>query len=313
METRAHFALIGAFTLAIVTAAFGFVYWFSGGVNSTALKSYRIVFNSSVSGLTRGSIVTFNGLRVGEVSNLALGDDPSQVYASISVDARIPVKTDTRARLDYQGFTGVASVALLGGGGTSSELKGTGGAPPTLVAERSDYQNILDSVRDLSAKAGDLLDKADRLVSENAAAIDETVKNAQQLSSGLDTLVTNANAVLASVDTKKLSATVDGVSAFAQTLAQNREATTQIFKNTEELTAKLNASAERVNGVLASTQAVLSQLGKFSGPGLRNYDSLATDGRRTLRDLDSTMSSLKRDPQQVIFGAKPTVPEYGGK
>ena len=30
METRANYALIGLFTLAVIAAAFGFVYWFSG-------------------------------------------------------------------------------------------------------------------------------------------------------------------------------------------------------------------------------------------------------------------------------------------
>ena len=115
METRANYALIGAFTLATIAAAFLFVYWFSGNQNPAGLKSYRVVFTSSVSGLSRGSSVLFNGLRVGEVTTIDLGEDPSQVYAMIDVDRRTPVKTDTNARLEYQGLTGFAAVALSGG------------------------------------------------------------------------------------------------------------------------------------------------------------------------------------------------------
>ncbi|HUZ90735.1 MAG TPA: MCE family protein, partial [Methylocella sp.] len=31
METRANYALIGIFTLAVIAGVFGFLFWFSGG------------------------------------------------------------------------------------------------------------------------------------------------------------------------------------------------------------------------------------------------------------------------------------------
>ena len=68
METRANHALIGLFTLAVITTAFMFVYWFSGGRAQSGTKSYEVLFSSSVSGLSRGAQVLFNGLRVGEVA-----------------------------------------------------------------------------------------------------------------------------------------------------------------------------------------------------------------------------------------------------
>ena len=61
METRANYALIGAFTIAMALAAFGFVYWFSGPSKSGKQQFYQIVFSGSVSGLTKGSSVLFNG------------------------------------------------------------------------------------------------------------------------------------------------------------------------------------------------------------------------------------------------------------
>jgi ABC-type transporter Mla subunit MlaD len=116
METRANYTLIGAFALAVIAGAFLFVFWFAGGGNKQSGRdSYRIVFSSSVSGLTRGSQVLFNGLKVGEVTTIDLAPDPSEVYAMIEVDGRTPVKTDTRARLEYQGLTGISSIALTGG------------------------------------------------------------------------------------------------------------------------------------------------------------------------------------------------------
>ncbi len=61
--------------------------------------------------LSRGSVVRFNGLRVGEVTEIALlPDDPGRVQALIEIDPLTPLKTDTRARLEYSGLTGVATV-----------------------------------------------------------------------------------------------------------------------------------------------------------------------------------------------------------
>ena len=89
MEIRARYVQMGAFTLAVLVAGFAFVYWLNnaGGLRDRAV--YRIRFESSVSGLLKGSAVLFNGIRVGEVTGLELDpDDPRQVQATIAVDRR---------------------------------------------------------------------------------------------------------------------------------------------------------------------------------------------------------------------------------
>jgi phospholipid/cholesterol/gamma-HCH transport system substrate-binding protein len=83
METRANYVVIGLFTLAVIVGAFGFIYWFNtiGGAGERA--NYRIVFDGSVSGLRTGASVLFNGIRVGEVTELRL--DPAQPRAVVAV------------------------------------------------------------------------------------------------------------------------------------------------------------------------------------------------------------------------------------
>ena len=51
METRARYALIGVFMLAVIAASFAFVYWLEnkGGFGERAY--YRLRFENSVSGL----------------------------------------------------------------------------------------------------------------------------------------------------------------------------------------------------------------------------------------------------------------------
>ncbi|HRJ68807.1 MAG TPA: MlaD family protein, partial [Beijerinckiaceae bacterium] len=109
METRANYALVGLFTLAVIAASFGFIYWFRSASNAGERAPYRIVFNGSVSGLSKGAQVRFNGLRVGEVMAVELmPDDPSRVSVLVAIDPKVPMRTDTRARLDVQTLTGAA-------------------------------------------------------------------------------------------------------------------------------------------------------------------------------------------------------------
>jgi phospholipid/cholesterol/gamma-HCH transport system substrate-binding protein len=70
METRARYALIGLFMLAVVAASFGFVYWLENKGGFGQRDYYRLRFESSVSGLLAGSAVLFNGIRVGEVTGI---------------------------------------------------------------------------------------------------------------------------------------------------------------------------------------------------------------------------------------------------
>lgn len=428
METRANFVLIGAFTLAVIGAAFLFVYWLAGAGQVSQRTLYRVVFTGSVSGLSRGGTVLFNGLHVGEVKSMDfVPNDPGRVAAIIQVEGRIPVKQDTKVRLELQGLTGAAAVALTGGAKDAPDVVGKNGEPPTLFAEPSQIQNLLENVQNISAKADAVLAKADRLLSDNGPAISDTLKNidtfskalgdsssgmsgamtgiadlgrkigplAQRLetltadadklltaidadkvkksvndinaftgalgdkngplqsaftdvatlakrlnetSKGLDSAIADIDGLVKAVDPKKIANFAEGVDALGTTLRENKGNIDRAVKNASELTAKLNESADKVDGVLASAQSFLGSpdvkgplgevgdaaksirlladqlnakvkeisygLARFTGPGLREYEGLAIDGRRTLNDIDRVVKSFERDPSQLIWGAK---------
>ena len=136
METRANFVLIGAFTLAVIAGAFLFVLWFSGLTRTADHQTYAVLFDGSVAGLSRGSAVQFNGIRVGEVTEINLvADDPRRVEVLVQVVGRVPINQDTKARLEVQGLTGGAAIALTGGAPNSPPLASKDGKPPVIVGE----------------------------------------------------------------------------------------------------------------------------------------------------------------------------------
>ncbi|MGJ4994607.1 ABC-type transport auxiliary lipoprotein family protein [Bradyrhizobium sp. HKCCYLS3077] len=173
METRAPFAVIGGFVLAAIVAIFGFVYWLNntGGLGPRTI--YRVQFEGSVPGLLVGAAVLFNGIRVGEVTELGLApDNPRRVNATISVASATPVRVDTKVGLEFQGLTGVPVIALEGG------ASGAAAAVSTLIAEQGAGQSMTQAARDA-------LRRVDAVLAENAGPLKDTIANLKTFSDGL--------------------------------------------------------------------------------------------------------------------------------
>src|SRR5690606_17854416 len=120
---------------AAIGAVFGFVYWLNntGGLGERAV--YTIRFENTVSGLLTGAAVQFNGIRVGEVTELRLNpENARQVLATIAVTPDTPIRADTHVGLDFQGLTGVPVVTLEGGTG-EPPTPAAPDKPPILAAD----------------------------------------------------------------------------------------------------------------------------------------------------------------------------------
>lgn len=300
METRANYALIGAFTLAVAFAAFLFVYWFSGPSQLGRQDTFQIVF-TAVSGLSRGSSVLFNGVKVGEVTHLGISEqDPSKVDVLVRIDSRTPVKTDTRARLETRGFTGVSDVLLVGGTpGAPALTAQVGQKYPQIQAERSEIQNLLVNVQSLSKKAADVLAKLDKLIDDNGPAITATLTNAATVSktfadnsASITTFIHDATDVARSL--KPAAVRLD------QLLAAGEKTIKAIDpKQIKAIAGNIAGASERIN--------------RFAATGLREYGQLAVDGRKAVDTFDRTLRSVEKNPSQFIFGPSQSVPEYQGR
>lgn len=301
METRANYALIGAFTLSMIFAAFAFVYWFSGAAQSGKQDIYQIVFSGAVSGLSRGSSVLFNGVKVGEVTHLAISEkDPSKVDVLVKIDDRTPVKTNTRARLDTRGFTGVADVLLVGGTPGAPDLTAAPGERyPQILAERSEIQNLLGNVQSLSTKAAEVLVKLDKLLDDNKESISGTLKNAETF-------------------TKTLADNSDQISAFIKDASEAAHSLKPVAARLDKLLAAGEQTIKAIDpkqlkAITGNIAGASANLKNFSSSGLRQYEQLAVDARKAVDALDQTIKSIERDPSQFIFGPTQQAPEYRGR
>jgi phospholipid/cholesterol/gamma-HCH transport system substrate-binding protein len=193
METRARYALIGLFILAIILASFAFVYWMEnkGGFGERA--TYRVQFQSSVSGLLVGSAVLFNGIRVGDVTGIALNPNaPQQVIATIGVYKHTPIREDTQVSIEQQGLTGGVAITLTGGTSTAP-LPSEDGGPPTLIAPPGVGQDWTQSARDA-------FQQVDTILEENAEPLRNAINNIEVFTDALARNADKVDGILAGIE-----------------------------------------------------------------------------------------------------------------
>ncbi|MBB3772842.1 phospholipid/cholesterol/gamma-HCH transport system substrate-binding protein [Angulomicrobium tetraedrale] len=348
METRANYIIIGLFTLAVIAAGFGFVWWFNGSNSRGPRASYDVVFSGPVSGLQTGSAVTFNGIPVGEVTRLRLDkEDPRKVVATVAVQPDTPVKSDTRAELDAQVLTGLASVGLIGGSATATPLPTpTEGQLPRIEADASAVQDLMQGARQVMGRVDDIARRVDDLLRDNEGKISSVIDNVDKFTTVLgnnadtinglitdvgaaarriDQLAGNLDKTVTSVEPDKVRAIVDNVAQFSTQLEGMTSKVNAILDNVNGLTSgeegkgmfnEIAAAAAEVRKLAANldtrTAELTANLNEFTGPGLRQYQALAVDGRRTLAEIERVFRKLESNPRQFLFGGS-SVPGYTGR
>jgi phospholipid/cholesterol/gamma-HCH transport system substrate-binding protein len=226
MERKAHYALIGLFTFAVVAGAFGFIFWLHHSSGKKQAVAYRVIFDSSVSGLQVGGNVLFNGIRVGEVTNLRLDpDNPRQVIALLAVNKATPIRSDTRVGLEFAGLTGVASVSLKGVSAKTPLIEREEGEPPTLRADASASQDMMQAAREV-------LNKAEEVITANQEALHQAVNDIATFSASLARNSDSIDAIVS--DAKDTMSNAKAATASARMLMDNLD------KRTEEITVGVN-------------------------------------------------------------------------
>ena len=194
METNARYLAVGCLALTVILAVFGFVFWLDNSGGLSTRVPYRLQFAHNVSGLQPGAAVLFDGVRVGEVSGLAIDpNDPEHVLASIAVNAGTPLREDTKVDIESQGLTGTAAVLLEGGSPTAPPLVGKDGAPPLIVANP-------DAGRSLTQTAREALQRVDKILSDNADSFKATMDNLKSFTDALARNSSKVDAVLAGLE-----------------------------------------------------------------------------------------------------------------
>ena len=186
MDREANYVAVGVFVLLVLFMGIGFVLWYSNAANGEAATRYEIYFEGSVGGLSEGSAVRYLGVAVGRVVKIGIDPrDPGRVGALHGHDEGAPVKEDTVARLSLQGVTGLLTINL--------EPREPGSIPPPRIeslkfpvipSEQSRFDVLITSLPDVTAKAGESLNRINAMLSdENIAAVTKSFEYTEDATS----------------------------------------------------------------------------------------------------------------------------------
>ncbi len=305
METRAHYVVIGSVVLIAIASAFLFI------INLTQTQreydEYDIIFAERVSGLSEGAAVRFNGIQKGEVTNLSIDpDNPAIVIARVRVEKDTPVKTDTKAELEFVGFTGLAIIQFVGGSPDKPLLKETSDRRvPRLSADTSGLGAFLEG-------SGDVLAQANRLLSdENINGISAIISNIETMTGAFaeneDDIVAaleNINSI--TTDLAQVTSKLDAAASSLQGFMEN-DAPAAL----EDVEALLSESRSLVMDLRAITNENRASFRVFADQGLGQVAPALGEARRLMHTLDSVLREIDRDPNAYFFGERE--PEYAGE
>lgn len=186
METKAHHIIVGFATLALLLAGLAFTLWLAKSDSEQAYKNYDVLFKEPVSGLTVGSPVQFNGINVGEVTQLRLdSDDARMVRARIRITAETPITQATKASRTLLNITGASGIALEQSVAKSEPINHQNGIPE-IVAEPSELTQLRLNTEELFVSVSRMINNANRLFSEeNMQAIESILTNVDTFSGEL--------------------------------------------------------------------------------------------------------------------------------
>lgn len=339
METKANYTIVGFFTLLVIAAAFGFVYWMAEYGRGGPMAELIVRIPGSANGLSVGSPVRFNGIQVGSVQGLSIdADDPNYSLAFTEVRADAPVYTSTKAILEIQGLTGAAYIELSGGrNGDENILKRSieTGKRAVLLADQSSVTNLLTTADKILNRANDAIGDIQGFVQDSRGPLTDTVRNADKFSKALADNSDNIDKFLASVgqlsDTftsvsKRVDSTLDAVEKLVRAVDSNKindvvnnadkitanvaDATTDLkatvasFKETAET---YNAFGKKAQQTLDRVDAIVAQIDPKTVKGSMDDIAQVTKDARTavtsIRDVANTVSAHQKDIDDTIANA----------
>ena len=311
MENRQSHVIVGAVTFVLVMALIGFVLWLAR-FSREEKAEFDVFFNQSVAGLTVGSGVTFSGVPVGQVRQIALmPETPQFIRVRIELQPETPVLEGTTASLQSVGFTGVTEIQLSGSMNGQKPLTQAGPyGVPVIPARQAGFGQLLESAPQVLERASTLLARLNEVFDdENRARFANLVDNLDKVSGSI---AAEAPAMRAAI--REAEVTLKATTRAADKLALASEnANSLITEDGRPLIVELKraivtteATLKRVETLAAAAEPGVHSLSTQTVP---QVNQLVADLRDVSQQMGALAAKLDEDPLAAVTGGRP-LPDY---
>jgi phospholipid/cholesterol/gamma-HCH transport system substrate-binding protein len=286
MERNANYALVGLASTVILIGLIVFSLWLMAFKVGRAYDYYDIVFKGPVRGLSQGGEVHFNGIKVGEVTEISLDIvDPTLVIARAEVASDVPIRVDSYAMLEPQGITGLNYILITAGTPSLQLIKKA--FPKERVirihSKPSTLSNLLDSGSSVLARSDEALTRINRLLSD---------ENIERLGNTLDDLQTL---------TAELRERKSIIAEAERALVNANKAIQHIDELAKSSNALVNGDGRRSMVRLGDAATNLdTMVSDFATTGLPQIMAAAASLQRAADNLDRTLTEVQQNPQGLI-------------
>jgi len=318
VENKANYALIGMFVLFALTALAAFSIWLSGAQFNKQYDVYEVAFEGGVRGLTQGSEVRFNGLGVGEVTDLAYDrEDPNLVLAQIQVTERTPIDINSTAQLTPLGLTGMNYIEITPGVDATAPMMADmpGRGMKRIVGTESPVDELLTGGGDVVVAAQLALNRANLLLSEeNLAAFSKILGNVEAITASVDVSELDATKLNDMMDSfteaadaiAETAKAIEGTSGSIDAVVQEdlRRLLTKAegtLSNVDTTVVTFGETASGVDDLIVDSRDAINRL---SNSGLTDLEETVDAIRRLVTSLGRVADSLEQSPAQFIVGAE---------
>ncbi|NBB25558.1 MCE family protein [Porphyrobacter sp. SLTP] len=316
METRANHLWVGAVTLVLLAVLAAFIVWIAR-LGEGKQDEFDIFYGQSVSGLAKGSQVSFAGVPVGQVTEIALAkDNPEFVRVRIKVGEDVPILVGTQATIQAS-FTGVSTILLDGARKDNPPITcETTACPegrPVIPPGRGGFGEIVANAPLLLERLATLTEQLNTILGpENQEELAGILRNSNRLTGGLADAAPELTANLKEfrVTMQEFNQTLDA----AEKLALTTD--TLMSKEGEPLARELRETLKSANSALASLAATLEDTRpaarQLRTSTLPNAEATLQDLRATSRALRSITEKLESEGAGALVGGQ-SLPDYKPK
>jgi phospholipid/cholesterol/gamma-HCH transport system substrate-binding protein len=287
MENKSHALTAGLFTLLLLAAAIWVALWFNR--DNTDYVPYVIPTEQSIPGLYPQADVRYRGLDVGRVEEITFDPKvPGQLLIHIRVRPDTPVTHSTYATLAYQGVTGIAYVELNDSGDRSAPLQSSEEdvariemRPGILNALENRGQAILEQTEQLTKRLNQFLND------ENQEAIIGAFNNVSEAAKSLQAIPNQLQ---------------PGLERLPRVMAEAEKSLASLTELTRDLDRLAN-NLDDPDGALEQFSEAAERVRSVAEEIEREAIPLATDARRTLRNVDRTLDNFNNG-SGLLFGPR---------
>ena len=313
METRANHLWVGFVTLGLLIALAAFIVWIAR-LNQGASNEYDIFYKQSVAGLANGSQVSYAGVPVGQVREIALSEeDPEFVRVRVRIRDEVPILIGTEATIQAS-FTGVSTILLDGARKDAPPITcETTACPegrPVIPPGRGGFGEIVANAPLLLERLATLTEQLSIMLGpENQEQLAGILENSNRLTRELADTAPALQGTLAELEVAVKEAG-EALDAFEKvTLTTDELLNQEGPRMADELSKTLASANEAATSLSAMLEDARPATRTLSETTLPTVEATLKDLRTTSRSLRAITDRLEAEGAGSIVGGRP-LPEY---